>query len=211
MRVYKFLDARWGEEALRRRRLKVSYVLDLNDPFEGNCVLFSDVDEQWAWSQTREHVSAILGLVSFSKGWDNPVLWSHYADSHKGIVLGFDIDDTEYLRIVEYVEVFLNGVGISNWNDPERLKLFKSAYSTKHKDWAYETEVRQFIKLTDQDPYSKLYFVDFFPDLQLREIIFGTRFTGDIPYIKACLSDVSDLHFVSAGTSIDSFSIVGVG
>jgi len=33
-RVYKFYAREWGLEALERRRLKVSTLHDLNDPFE---------------------------------------------------------------------------------------------------------------------------------------------------------------------------------
>ena len=34
MHVYHFLCAKFGLEALRKRRLRVSRIMDLNDPFE---------------------------------------------------------------------------------------------------------------------------------------------------------------------------------
>ena len=36
-------------------------------------------------------LNAKIGLLSFSSTPREPTLWSHYAESHKGIALGFDI------------------------------------------------------------------------------------------------------------------------
>jgi len=42
---------------------------------------------------TKERLIGKLGLLCFSRNWHNPVLWSHYADKHRGICPGFDADD----------------------------------------------------------------------------------------------------------------------
>ena len=44
MRVYKFLNAKYGLEALKNRRLKIARISDLNDPFELLGVNLSDSD-----------------------------------------------------------------------------------------------------------------------------------------------------------------------
>jgi hypothetical protein len=33
-------------------------------------------------------------MLCFSRDWHNPVQWSHYADKHRGICLGFDVPDS---------------------------------------------------------------------------------------------------------------------
>ena len=40
-----------------------------------------------------------FGLLCFTKHWRNPVLWSHYADTHRGLCLGFEVDDTVSVRV----------------------------------------------------------------------------------------------------------------
>ncbi len=57
----------------------------------------------------REHldfVSREFGVVCFVERWDVPLMWSHYADSHRGLVIGFDVNHNFFarssLRQVEY-------------------------------------------------------------------------------------------------------------
>ena len=38
MQVYKFLDTHFGLKSLRKRRIKISILSDLNDPFELSAV-----------------------------------------------------------------------------------------------------------------------------------------------------------------------------
>ena len=48
------------------------------------------------WSQLlRELFSLRFGIVSFSASPLNPLLWAHYADSGKGVVIGYDISGFE--------------------------------------------------------------------------------------------------------------------
>ena len=43
------------------------------------------------------------GVTCFSRKKDNILMWSHYANDHKGICLGFDIDEND-----EHLKKFLN-------------------------------------------------------------------------------------------------------
>lgn len=57
MRVYKFYPAKWGLEALLKRRLKVSPIDELNDPFEYLSLDLGDKNVR-AWAkQFRKIVS----------------------------------------------------------------------------------------------------------------------------------------------------------
>ena len=207
MRVYKFIDARWGEEAIRRKRLKISLFDELNDPFDGKCAKFSK-DERVAWDKSFKQFSKSYGVLCFSESWKNPVLWTHYADNHQGICLGFDLDESVPLKKVAYQSDLLDGRGLSERSHDEKLAFVKKAYSTKFVDWSYEAEQRAFCDLDEPDASTGKYFLDFEPDMKLREVIFGARFRGDAPYLRKCMSDSGLITFKTARLAFETFSIV---
>lgn len=102
MRAYHFLKHGYGLEAVRRRRLKIARISALNDPFEfmsfslrrrGDRQLF----EHWRDGMDKDH-----GLLCFSSRSTNPVQWSHYAENHTGVCLGFDIPDELIMEVKTY-------------------------------------------------------------------------------------------------------------
>src|ERR1700744_3670983 len=93
MRLYHFLNAEYGLEGIGKRRLKISRIHDLNDPFEFYSLELSNKFLRRAIEKTKREVSERPGVLCFSKSWSNPVLWSNYSDRHRGLVLGFEIPD----------------------------------------------------------------------------------------------------------------------
>ena len=47
------------------------------------------------YEEALKHSLQTVGICSFSKARKNQLMWSHYADEHKGICIGFK---EEYLR-----------------------------------------------------------------------------------------------------------------
>jgi hypothetical protein len=93
------------------------------------------------------------GVLCFSRDWQNPVLWSHFADGHRGMVLGFDVND-DLLKNVNYVAarpVFRN---------IDERTVHKLLF-TKFQDWQYEQETRVFTRLQERDSITNLYFAAF--------------------------------------------------
>jgi hypothetical protein len=88
MRVYKFLTSQHALQDITERRIKISEIHDLNDPFELIPCDLSDADKRQALIETRDKLSGNRGLLCFASGWTNPVLWAHYSDKHRGIMLG---------------------------------------------------------------------------------------------------------------------------
>jgi hypothetical protein len=86
MRVYKFLDAKFGLENIRNRRLKQSRVSDLNDPFELRSYDVTNIAVRMAFLTTSEDVDKARGLLCFSADWKNPVIWATTATSTGGCV-----------------------------------------------------------------------------------------------------------------------------
>ena len=94
-----------------------------------------------------------VGILSLSEVPDNAVMWAHYADNHRGMVLGFDEthgffnqrrspnDEFYYLRRVVYADLA---------PAPSMLALEGDAiFVTKGKQWAYEQEWRMLAPLRD--------------------------------------------------------------
>lgn len=90
------------------------------------------------WSNNR------LGVISFSLKWNSILLWSHYAENHKGFCIGFNkqkIEDSGLFGStgpVNYLNVFpsLDPLG----TDPTFEIVTKS--HSKAFEWNYEKEYR---------------------------------------------------------------------
>lgn len=104
------------------------------------------------------------GICCFTKGKENILLWSHYADSHKGVCLGFDYD-LMIKKFTQYDDVEYS-------SEPFYFDLKNSETSVaktilrKSIDWKYEDEVRFVMERSKT--------IDFYQDALL-EVNFGTR------------------------------------
>ncbi len=122
----------------------------------------------------REHKKFILdmknesGILSMSKTCANILMWSHYADDHKGLCFGF-------MALESNDECFKKGTPVSYSKDEiyTPINVFSTNYeeeltrlfSTKSKYWEYEEEFR-FITINSNGLKN-------FSKESLREIIFG--------------------------------------
>ncbi len=167
MRLYHFLSKEYALQGISKRRLKISLIDDLNDPFELRSFASGDTILNRTHTGFSEALTRSYGLMCFSARWSNPVLWGHYGEKHKGICLGFDVS-TDCVKKVKYVErrVILQG---SPTEDQIRDLLY-----TKFSGWSYEEEWRGFIPLDERDPHNpKLFFKHFDSQVQLKEVILG--------------------------------------
>jgi hypothetical protein len=165
MRVYKFTKTEHGLAALRDQRLKVARIHELNDPFEFLGVDLSDRDFRRAITQTKQELSKTAGLLCFSKSWRHPLLWSHYADNHRGICLGLDINDS-MVEHVSYVNSRFPKPDVTEYEALVRKLLF-----TKFAHWSYEDEYRVYVDLKEEE--DGLFFFCFSENLALKEVIIG--------------------------------------
>lgn len=81
------------------------------------------------------------GVSCFSKNKNNIIMWSHYANSHQGYCLKFDLlKDPNFFMIpmiVKYKKKYPYFNFIRNNKD-----LFKFTFGYKYNDWRYEEEIR---------------------------------------------------------------------
>ena len=141
-----------------------------------------------------------FGLLCFSLDWHNPLLWSHYADRHRGIALGFDVDE-QTLKPVSYTKTrpVLKKIDseVANW------LLF-----TKYLDWSYEQEVRIFTSLEDRDPRTGLHFGNFGAQLILREVIAGPLCAVTKQELREATRSIAKVRFKRARLAFKTFRVV---
>ena len=203
MRVYHLLPRKWALRDLRHRRLKVATFDDLNDPFELRGVALENRADRRCFNRWRKRTAAKLGLLCFSKSWQNPVLWSHYAEEHNGICLGFDVPDS-CLYEVRYVPERLQFEQLI----PDECQLHQ-LLRTKFKDWEYEAEYRRIVRLQETCKADNLHFWPFGSDLHLREVVLGARCKVQKDHLEELFGDgYSDIELVQARPAFQTFNVV---
>jgi hypothetical protein len=179
VRVYNLTPSQFALSNIALRHLKVARFNDLNDPFELLAVDVAERNLRIGMAAKKKQIDLTEGLLCFSKTWRSPLLWSHYAEKHRGIALGFDVPD-HMLVPVQYIKGLHKIKVLSNETEQSTIdKLLDRLRYTKFDGWAYEDEVRQFFRLDDLSYQSGLHFIPFSVDLVLREVILGPR--CDIP------------------------------
>lgn len=209
MRLYHFIDAKYGLDDLQNSRLKIAEFHDLNDPFELSAADVSDPLQRQIFYGWQNDIKDKWGVLCFSRSWQNPVLWSHYADKYRGICLGFDVAD-QYMIPIKYAtsRIKLNLIELEK-NGALNQKLMLRLMTTKFVDWKYEKEVRLSPQLETRDPKTGLFFFEFSDDLRLTEIIAGPLCTLTESNIRStkCGSDTKVAVFKS-GMAFKKFSVV---
>jgi len=215
-RIYKYYPPQWGREAILRRRLKLTTLADINDPFEFRAIGTKDKSLRRKLEDWRKDLPASLGFVSFCENRTNPVIWSHYAAGYCGICLGFDVDDS-YLYSVRYVteRVIMSEEEFVAALADRSSEEISSLLATKFAHWEYESEKRVFYALDEDDVVQDngRYFAPFGQMFSLREIILGPNYepVGDISHKKELRRAVSGLKGCSvktARTAFQTFDIV---
>lgn len=136
----------------------------LNDPFELSPdqdtldnILEGEHREDF-YQQIAEYASDEsfddTGVISFTESYNNLLMWSHYADEHKGIVVEFDHD---ILNAHFNKRLDLNKPIERVLYNRERHETLPRAISpkrnllTKSDDWIYEKEHRIITKVSNAD------------------------------------------------------------
>ena len=200
MMVYHYINAQYGLEGIRKRRLKIARIMELNDPFEFLGVNLKDRKFRKAIRETKQKLSKSKGILCFSKTWKNPVLWSHYADKHKGLCLGFEVDN-KLLGKVDYVDTRLPVP--PQLNDEFMRKLL----FTKFKHWEYEQEYRVYVQLEEEE--GGMYFSEFSKELQLKKVIVGDQSSVTRAELADALGNITDnVETFKARAGFQDFEVV---
>ena len=209
MRLYHFLDEKFGLSDIRLRRLKIARIEELNDPFEFASVNLQNEAIRRAFGRMKAEMATKRGLLCFSTKWSNPVQWSHYSDRHRGICLGFDVAERS-VGAVSYSRRRLV-VELEHLQRPRELSqdYVHQLLFTKYSHWRYENEFRAFVTLDDIEPATGLYFAEFSPDLALKEVIVGARSELTKSQLTEALGSMaSEVSLTKARLAFSTFSVV---
>ncbi len=127
-------------DIILNERIYAAPYFDLNDPMEGlyrytegtiNQQLIKDIKGQ----------KQKLRICSLSRNCSSTLMWSHYADSHKGVAIGVKVNPNQETREVRYK-------GMSYVRDATRIgshETAKNILTYKLDSWTYEDEERVFV------------------------------------------------------------------
>ena len=140
-------------------------------------------------------------MLCLSRNWHNPVLWSHYADKHQGICLGFEIDE-QYATAVKYV-VERKPLQLPPTDETMRQLLY-----TKYRGWSYEAECRCWFRLKERDMSTGHYFQTFNDQISLREVIAGPLCDTPKVTIDTELRAYTNIRPIKARLAFKTFKVV---
>lgn len=208
MRVYKFLPKRFAIQALQRRRLKVARISELNDPFELLPFDLSDRVHHLSVTETIRYLNGRSGVVCFSRSWNSPVMWAHYAEQHQGLCLGFDIDE-HLTRPIVYSADRMPFPDFAALDDRLRAEAIDRMLYTKFEDWRYEQEIRTAVHLDADTAENGLFFVEWGEQLRLAEVVVGLQSTTCRRELDAALMGYPHpVPFIKARSSRTAFEVV---
>jgi Protein of unknown function (DUF2971) len=100
---YKMLVAAYSEEHARRKITENRYLSEEDD--EGN--RDSETEAHYYMQLLASDIKGLLysefgkkGVLSLAEQWNCPLMWSHYADQHRGLCIEYDTTDNECPKIM---------------------------------------------------------------------------------------------------------------
>lgn len=182
---------------LKKGTLRFTTPLFFNDPFD--CALTSPTSEHFdELSQKNIHLihthRGSSGVLCLTRNQFNLLMWAHYAESHKGGVIGIDTEasglDCASKNIIPakfgsviYSSVRPTAAGIKIpriLNSDACRATLEKIYLSKSIDWAYEEEVRIVRNLENEEhtpTLLEIHHADIpIPKSSIRQIFLGSNF-----------------------------------
>jgi hypothetical protein len=136
-----------------------------------------------------EALQSKVGILSLSEDPTHPLLWAHYAQSHKGFAIEFDTthaffnrrrsetDELYHLRKVIYADRSMKGRALTDLDGDDVLV-------TKASPWSYEAEWRMLVPLDDANEIltfeGDTIYLFGFPADAVSGIVLGTRSSEEL-------------------------------
>lgn len=144
MKLYKYKslkDPWFVLDMIVNRRLYCAHWSELNDPLEGRYELYlGKKSSRLASIMTSriEEARDSFRVASLSADPTNFLMWSHYADGHKGVVLEVDIPE-EHPGLTKVIYTAFSSVFSEK---AQTLEDMRHLFNGKGEEWAYEQEYR---------------------------------------------------------------------
>ena len=193
--IYKYMSLDSFIEMITQHTLYFATPITYNDPFDTKADIcceasFEDIRTFWNNKYNNNEIEQIINkpnlvkklaneafidnlsgfrVCCFSQICDNILMWSHYADMHKGVCVKFDRKKDGLFDSATTI-YYKDNVPEYNFICGKNEDLHRAIY-TKSIDWEYEKEIR-IIKNTKQGIANKVSF----KKKALSEVILGCRF-----------------------------------
>ena len=255
--LYKYVDAEGLKRLWESEKIRFTQLNQLNDPYE-NRIFDPNVDMKVhelkelsnnnqelfkllfhvKKTQSKQYLEEIqneidnrFGVFSLTRNPMNLLMWAHYADEHKGAVVGLDVSNPIFRdigiirnpdegnvvyssikpKIFKQIDTEFqpkeDGKGYSVISSLKDSCHIDFAFLYKGIDWAYEEEVRIvrdfFVEKGEVKRIKDKEIVLFpLPKSAIKTVIFGDRYTDDITK-NSMLTSEMDIEFFKA--SIDDY------
>ncbi len=172
-------DFKFFVDIILNGRLYASTYENLNDPMEGVYNYSRGIPQDFIdriYSSKQE-----LRILSLSMNNNIPLMWSHYANGHRGVVIGIEIDENKYK--VKPIKYMLDTFNLKNGWFPDPVEdIARNILSVKNKVWEYEEEARVFIQ--GKNP---------FINVKILQVITGRKMSDeDFKMITKLINKVDD-------------------
>ena len=180
---------------LSRKRIRVSKISKVNDPADFQVGFPPSASSSYieGFQKRYKDIENEIGIVCFSETPCNVLMWSHYADGHRGFVLEFEMDESKleqvtYSTIAPQLPPETEGPG----RDAILKDVGHRALKTKSIDWAYEREWRRIVHYnkptSDVQKDGECYYLTF-SSSALKSLFVGLRQEKTDDEIKKILED----------------------
>ena len=209
MIAYHFISEKYALDVISDQCLKLSLINDLNDPFELIAADLPNPESRKEAQRFKTYMASRYGILCFSKNWKNPLLWSHYADRHKGVALKFQIKYEIALPVKYRNERFkINLIEKKKQKQSVSRKEIEGLWLTKFVSWSYEEEIRIVCNQSYCLKRNGLLFHPLNDEICLTGLILGPLCQLKVDDIKKKLPDGKKLEIIKARLAFRSFNIV---
>ena len=165
MILYKYMTLESARIALQENTLIFSLPLTFNDPFElAQIETLKSSNSKPKRSLLKQLFETNIGILCLTRTPLNPLMWAHYAEDHKGVVIGIDVDKAGFNNVdsnmipanfghMLYTKTRPNIHPNVDYLAQSKLltsckfqkdiyELLQSYFLNKSSDWHYEEEIR---------------------------------------------------------------------
>lgn len=158
----------------------------MNDPFDSLINIWGDEKHLQKTCNEPLHIKPLHTALSFyrircfcigrgNKPVKNILMWSHYADEHKGFCIKYRLSNHFYKEAEtnENRHMYLKKINYENVKFDLSVKSINSdlAFATKKKDWKYENETRLIVY--DMNAQTSHYGISLDANSKIEAIYFG--------------------------------------
>ncbi|QKW96816.1 MULTISPECIES: DUF2971 domain-containing protein [unclassified Agrobacterium] len=207
--LYYYTSKDYALQSLRDKRIKIARFTELNDPFDFLGISMKNAGRSTELQSLKEDLDESTGIICMSTSWQEPLLWGHYADKHKGICLQFrcaadDWERIDYRKERPTLSTFEKD-SLSKLSSEDLRRLSKMKFD----QWQYEKEYRKFVPLENPDLVTGFYFHNFSSRMMLKKVILGSRCDVQVETIHRLCRHVGEkVKLIKSSPANFSFRVI---